>query len=352
MSSGFEYGRAVDRMKQLTELSYVAAVERLRGQVGIAALFELLEKIKQIWHHVPFEMMTDGLIVRYRMEGDEALESSGGQVVYDPSELSGYTLSGITLELLSAGRIRMWPGVDKDFAPLEFPGLVYVYVHVGQERLFLDGETWMVPDNAWPCSLGVPTFSCLESVLSRYVQLTRRPEYCAHIAQSWRDQKRLAFLPKPERHLRRSLYMALRYSLEGAVVRQEQRQDETKPVDVELTWWSPGRSAIIEVKWMGHSGHRDETEWSTSYDHRRARDGLTQLCDYLDRRDGATPNVPVVGYIFVFDAMRDNLDATSESISEADGLRYQFEDVEYQANLLARPDVGRPFRCFLEPVVD
>ena len=351
MSSGtFDYGRAVERMKQLTELNCVAVIERRRGQVGVKALFELLERVKQVWQHVPFETMTAGLTVLHRFDEDQPVHAQGGQVLYSPSELSGHKLDGITLELLPAGQIRMWPGFDTEFVPTEFRGLVYRYIHAGHEELFLDGEHWPVPESAWPCSLGVPTYARLENVLARYAELNRRPDYCAHIAQSWRDERRLAFLPKPEQHLRRSLFIALRYSLEGAVVRQEQRQDETKPVDIEVAWWSPTRSAIIEVKWMGHSGPADATAWSTSYDQRRAKDGLGQLCDYLNRRYGATPNQAVVGYIFVFDARRGNLEAAAESISPDDGLRFQFEDVDYSQDLLLRPDVGRPFRCFLEPL--
>ncbi|MFI6160315.1 hypothetical protein ACIA59_10240 [Micromonospora haikouensis] len=338
-------------MKRLTELSYVTAIEQLRGSAGVSALFDLLERVKQIWRHVPFETMTKGLVFHLPLQDGSVLERAGGILVDTPSEIAGYKLDGMTLSATPDGRIRMWPGVEEGFDPLASAGLIYSYVHPGREELFLDGHTWPVPDNGWPCSLGVPTYSLLESCLSRYVELTRRPDYCAHIAKSWRDAKRIGFLPKPEQHLRRSLHLALHYSLEGAVVRQEQRQDETKPVDIEINWWDVRRGAIIEVKWMGRSASEGANEWGTSYDHKRAREGLDQVCDYLDRRYGATPDVPVVGYIFVFDALRENVKVTAESVTAAEGLHYQFEDVEYQPELLARPDVGRPFRCFLEPVI-
>ncbi|WP_431935025.1 hypothetical protein [Micromonospora sp. RP3T] len=341
-------------MKKLTQLSYLAAIERLRGDGGVAALLELLERAKQVWQHVPFETMTQGLLLHLPLNGEPMLERPGGMLADNPSELAGYKLDGMTLSATPDGRLKFWPGLDEGFDPLKCSGLIYRYVHVGggKEEIFLDGNSWPVPDSGWPCSLGVPTYSRLEACLMRYVELTRRPDYCAHIAQSWRDAKRIGFLPKPEHHLRRSLHFALHYALEGAMVRPEQCQDETKPVDIEITWTNVRSGAIIEVKWMGRSAAEGATEWGTSYGHKRAREGLAQVCDYLDRRRGTTPNMPVMGYIFVFDALRHNVKVTAESVTHDEGLHYQFEDVEYQPELLARPDVGRPFRCFLEPVID
>ncbi|MFY1652161.1 hypothetical protein ACN27J_14850 [Solwaraspora sp. WMMB762] len=344
----------MERMKKLTQLSYLAAIEHLRGDGGVDALLELLERAKQVWQHVPFEMMTQGLLLHLPLADSQILERPGGMLVDDPSELAGYKIDGMTLSSTPDGRLKFWPGIEEGFDPLKSSGLFYRYVHGGRgkEELFLDGNSWTVPDIGWPCSLGVPTYLRLEACLTRYVKLTRRPDYCAHIAKSWRDAKRIGFLPKPEQHLRRSLHLALHYALEGAVVRQEQRQDESKPVDIEVNWLDMRSGAIIEVKWMGRSAAEDATEWGTSYDHKRAREGLAQVCDYLDRRRGATPNMPVMGYIFVFDALRHNVKVTTESVTRDEGLHFQFEDVVYQPELLARPDVGRPFRCFLEPVID
>lgn len=349
MSRDPDFGNLTERMKELAERSYVPSVERLRGSGGVNALMALLAMVKKIWHHVAFEAMSDGLSVRYRLDEPEIWDATG-TIIHDPSELSSITSSGLTIEILAAGRLIIWPDPPGEAAPY-LPGIEYRYRHPGLETLHLDGETWDLPNSAWPCSLAIPTYSRLEDALVRYVELNRRPEYCAHIAQSWRDAKRLAFAPKPEAHLRRSLFIALRQSIEGAMVRQEQNQDETKPVDIEITWWSPARSAIIEVKWMGRSGPPGGDRWSTSYDHKRARDGLDQLCDYLDRRDGSTPNHLTMGYIFVFDAMRENVQPSTASISSSDGLKHRLDEISYPQQSLDRPDVGRPFRCFLEPII-
>jgi hypothetical protein len=337
-------------MTRVVQQSFESEVQKRFGDSGVERLVNLLDTAKELFRYVPHEWMHDGATVITPLDPQHVLHlEGGGRTVVGLHNLSGRTMRGVTVvirgrdtfEVVEHADHRLYGVVDV---------LTYRYIHGVSEEILVDGTPWPVEDTGWPCAMAVPIFSSLEEALDTYVALHRRPEYCAHIEKAWRGANRLAFLPKPERHLRRSLFLALRTSVRSAHVEQEQNQDETKPVDIEVTWWNPGRVAIIEVKWLGRSGPEDE-EFTTTYKERRAVDGLKQLADYLNRRDGSTPTVSVTGYLFVFDGRRQAVTYTDTSIDAERGLHFADLDPRYPAELLEMPDIGRPFRLFLEPIV-
>ena len=330
--------------------SYQAAAYEAYGDIGLEAVLRILSTARKVLRHVPYEMLTMGLKIVTPIDPALPLIVSGGATYHRLEMLEGMAFSALTVAVTGQNSHQVW---DSYMVPVSSDGpmLTYRYVHFDREILEIDGNEWNVNSSPWPCAMGAPTFTRLEQALDRYTRLNRIPTQCAHLASTWRDEKRLAFAPKPEHLMRRSLLLALSYALEGATVRPEQNQSETRPVDIEVTWWDSRRSAIIEIKWLGASGPEDRSRFTSTHPEARAIDGLQQLADYLDLRDATTSDTPVMGYLYVFDARRKGLTPSQNSVTQEDGLHFKFADPAYPEKLLARADMGAPYRCFLEPVI-
>jgi hypothetical protein len=346
-----DHDARVAAMKRLAELEYAVQIELKLGSQGTARLARLLDVVREIFAVRPYESFTEELIVIAPESDPGSPASQNSQTISDIRDLGGQVHSSLIVSIQTDGSYRIWPAMS-DAGPLGELDLSYRYSHPGDETVRLAEQIWKVQRSAWPCAFGAPTFDDLEDALRKYVVMMRRPVTCPHVSQSWRESERLGFDAKPEKHMRRSLTLALRHALRGAVVRPEQNQDETKPVDIEVSWWGKAVSAIIEIKWMGCSGPKGEDRFTTEYGDARARQGLVQIADYLDRRDDFDQETLVIGYLFVFDGRRRDVTPTQRTIDAANGLHYQFRDVEgYDAAILARSDIATPLRCFMEPVV-
>lgn len=348
-ASGDAAQKLQELMSRVVQQSFEAEVQSRFGDQGVERLVDLLDAVKELFRHVPHEWMLDGVSVATPVEPDAALTiAGGGRTVVGLHNLAGKAVRGLTVVLKGGNSFEVVEGDGQELEG-DGPSLTYRYVHGLSEEVIIDGTPWQVEDTGWPCAMAVPVFTSLEEALDHYVAMNRRPEYCAHIEKAWRGDKRIALLQKPEKHFRRSLFLALRNGLTGAHVEQEQKQDENNPVDIEVTWWNPGRVAIIEVKWLGKSGPEGD-RFTTVYKEDRAIEGLEQLVDYLNRRDGTNPNVSVTGYLVVFDARRQKLKYTDIVIDEERGLHFADLDPRYPAGLAERAGVGRPFRVFMEPI--
>ncbi|WP_148061616.1 hypothetical protein [Cellulomonas sp. PhB143] len=313
------------------------------------ALVRLVATAREVLKHVPFEMLTSGLAVLAPIDDDNEPLQEGGATHYNLADLGGPAVAQMTVARSGPTTYRVWNSMRTDVS-YNGPHLIYRYVHRQVEEIVIDGVSWVVNDSPWDCGMATPTFSSLESALEQYVRQNRIPEQCGHLAAMWGDDARISLGEKPEHLMRRSLHLALIYALSDATVRPEQNQSETKPVDLEVTWWSDRRAAIVEIKWLGASGQRDESHFKTKYSQSRAVEGMRQLAEYLDLRDSTTSDIPVMGYLFVFDARRRNLAPGQSSISRDDGLYYAQSDPSYPPEIIERADMGRPFRCFMEPV--
>ncbi|GAA4397201.1 hypothetical protein GCM10023153_20870 [Ornithinibacter aureus] len=334
---------------RLHENQYEVAVHQRFGVAGVDALIRLLASTRELLKHVPFEMFTDGLRVLAPIDPELMIDADGGSVLHRLDEFGGKAMSKLTVVIVGTTTHKAWDDDALDVV-CDGPYLTYRYVHGQVEEIVVDGTPWPVNDSPWACGMATPTFATLEEALAHYVRQNRVPEQCGHLQTMWRDGSRLGLVEKPEKLMRRSLLQALNYALGGdATVRPELNQSESRPVDIEVTWWGVKRSALIEIKWLGDSGPLNASAFSTSYTQARAVSGLKQLAEYLDLRDSTSSDVPVMGYLFVFDARRRNLSATQASITAEDGLYYALRDPEYPTNILGRADMGQPFRCFLAP---
>lgn len=335
---------------KLSVEQYQVAVYERYGTAGVEALVRLLSSTRELLKHLPFEMFTDGLRVFAPIDPTHTMDAEDGATFQRLDELGGRSVAKLTVAVAGATAHRVWDD-DAVNPTCEGSYLVYTYVHGQVEEILVDGTAWPVNESPWACGMATPTFGTLEEALAHYVRQNRIPEQCAHLQSMWREGSRLGLKEKPEKLMRRSLLLALNYAVGGdATVRPELNQSETKPVDIEVSWWGIKRSAIIEIKWLGQSGPIGADEFTTTYSQSRAVSGLRQLAEYLDLRDATTSDVPVRGYLFVFDARRRGLTATQANITPTDGLYYAMKDPDYPSGILERPDMGTPYRCFIEPV--
>ena len=162
------------------------------------------------------------------------------------------------------------------------------------------------------------------------------------------------FLPKPEKGMRRSLESYLEATLrltKGVELRPEQNVDETKPVDIKVTFTHANRRALIEIKWMGDSAPRPgETGAHHKFRTKAATDGAKQLANYLDLDKPRSTEQIVTGYLVVFDARRGGVKPDTTEIDSKRGMQYEQQEITFDPKILARPDFAPPRRMFMEPV--
>ncbi len=154
--------------------------------------------------------------------------------------------------------------------------------------------------------------------------------------------------------MRRSLESYLEATLrltKGVELRPEQNVDETKPVDLKVTFTHANRRALIEIKWMGDSAPRPgETGAHHKFRTRAATDGAKQLANYLDLDKPRSTEQIVTGYLVVFDARRGGLKLDTTEIDSKHGMQYEQQEIDFDPKILSRPDFAPPRRMFMEPV--
>ncbi len=173
---------------------------------------------------------------------------------------------------------------------------------------------------------------------------------CKILSRIWADESRLFLLAKPEATMRDSLTQHLMGTLRGDVeVRPEQVVDETRPVDIKVTWFCVNRLSLIEIKWLGDSKNKDGSV-ATRYRDARAKKGAKQLAEYLDANRAHAPAHVTRGILVVLDARRRGLKKNIVLITPEDGMAFADEEIDYNpAYHNIRTDFDVPMRMFLEP---
>ncbi len=351
----------VGRLAAIAATDMILRADRAFGAAGAAAARAVLGGVKDVYQWVAPERLSGGVTVFRTL--DPALrpvESHGSVPLTRYESLPEIARRELTIQLLDPGPSLVWDRrVDATTLPPET--VAYEYRGPGDEYLWAAGVSDRVePITSYPSEFAVPTFFRLDTALESYaIDLARystcfilsgeRPDELKGI---WRDAKRIFLRAKPEATMRRSLEQFLRIALRDhqsiGDVRPEQNVDESKPVDLRVTWRLSNKVALIEIKWLGESlGDNGE---HTTYTEARARDGSVQLADYLDRNMPRSATEVVVGYLVVFDARRSGLTEGLTEISERAGRAYAMAEIEFETSILGRPDFALPKRFFLEPV--
>ena len=320
------------------------------GPPGTRALQQLLLAVRQVHLAVSTERMAFGLTVVRTVGNDSPCLSGTYATFTNASYLTAYYdgTTDLTVQVTADG-LFVWTHEFDEEPNCEFVGYRYSIPHV--ESIFTRDETFEVPEIAASASyFAIPYFRNLKSSLEQYGEMWAKRSTCEILRDAWLDAHRIVFKPGPEYLMRRSLARHLRSSLRehtGVSIMPEQNINETRPVDIKVTWAS-NRVALIEIKWLGKSAREGRTTSTANHSAQRARDGSVQLATYLDSYHSEVPHEETRGFLVVYDGRRRNIVLPPGEISEADATSYRHKEIEYDPAILARPDFEHPSRFFCE----
>lgn len=335
--------------------SYILKIHEQLGKDGTDAAQRLLRAVTGVHKALSTERLGSGLLIGASLDDASSLVARPSMPLANPATLAALhdRSEPLAIQVRVDGQLIYWIG---DYSGFEREGFVSYEFRGHANEVILTHESEIpVPSLAGqPSAFGVAYYRDLEDAFTHYNIHSARFTQCTKLQPVWREPKRLVFAPGPEHTMRDSLVYFLRTTLRGydAVdVMPEQNVNATKPVDVKVSWSGTNRVALIEVKWLGMSAAIGAQTHSARWPASRALEGAQQLADYLDMYHLESPEMDPRGYVAVFDGRRRRVKATSTTLSEADATHFRNVEIEYQEEILARPDFAHPVRFFLEPAV-
>jgi hypothetical protein len=313
--------------------------------------------LRRIYEYVAPEQLTGGMTIVYAVSLHDPTVPlpdhfpAGDQDLSAPDQLADIRPRSVTIIILPNGYLRV-ATEDPDPRTLARDAVVYRYDPEHGEYFLIGDQETVRPEGVedFLSVYAIPTFFGLDAALRGYAERRARYGQYADLKLVWRDHQRLMLLPKPERHMRRSLEDFLDVSLRDvADVLPEQNVDEEHPIDLRIVFSHTNRVALIEIKWLGKSAPLGEAT-TTTYTAARAKRGAQQLADYLDAHYVRAHGKILLGYLVVFDARRWNVEAATTSVTRADGFHYEHGEIDYDSAILAREDFAAPHRMFMEPI--
>lgn len=341
----------VEKLKAINARLYTSAVQEVFGDMGAAALRELLARIVQIYARLDPSIRAHPLAVF----ADATLAPSvvAGPVIHVTSidnltnEVNGPSLVRVSRN----GAVQVMPLDISVLQQLSATAVVYLFSPTG-ENFIIGGQVYEVENVVvgYPSAFCKPTFGTLKAALDDYRVRSAARSTCLELARAWADDKFLRFRNKPEALMRRSLTQFLRNVLRNANVQPEQNVDETHPVDIHVSFLMTTQHAIIEIKWLGKSVKSDSSHNGTAYAQSRALAGAKQLAEYLDSTLQSSPHHRARGYLVVFDGRRAGLEDGVTQLEAANALHYEHADITYSPDYsVTRDDFDQPMRMFLYP---
>lgn len=346
-----------DILQQLVSISYLPAINAAFGSAGMNSARKALKALNIIYKYLAPELITGLLIVVEPVEGFQNLTEILGEPdrrispEYLGQEYDTNLRNRTLIIQEDQNQLHIWVQTI-DIYELSHQAITYTY-HEREEFFVVRGEKKIIlnPDSVYYSVFSIPTFSHLEEALEDYKRSKIRTSGCKIFSNAWHNGDtgdRLFFCAAPESIMRDSLTQHLKTVLKAAEVRPEQVVDESHPVDIKVTWMMSNRIALIEIKWLGKS--INDQNRTINYTDRRARDGATQLAQYLDANRTQVPTHQTVGYLVVIDARRRGLNPSSTSIDCIAGNYYSDREIEFNPEYqLLRRDFKKPVRMFAEP---
>jgi hypothetical protein len=341
----------------LTELAEELFLPKIQSDIGEGAedyLEELMMAIREVHRALATERLTHGLTIGISMTSITPMIPGPPMMLTSASQLTGRHDSDMPLaiEVNRDGTFNCWK-VPVDACPDGF--LAYQFRGPSDEAFLTQANEHAVPKIPNQSSyFSVPYFRELRAALLHYDEQCARASNCEFLARSWRDEKRLIFLPGPEKLMRRSLQRFLRYSLRGVhsiAIMPEQNIDESHPVDLKVTWSSANRVALIEIKWLGWSAHSEAESTTAKWSKSRAVDGARQLSDYLDTYHQEVVGEEARGLLVLYDGRRRSLNLTTLSLREEDAVAFRDAEIDFSEFVGSRDDFDLPLRFFCSPVL-
>lgn len=342
----------LDVMRTIVHDLYVAMVIREHGDVGAAALKQLLEALHKVYRWLDPETVEERIII-FKALPDvvEPLPRNEATTIQRPEGFALLKGGPFVIQVLDSGEFLLWKGPGTSASALAGTAVVYEYAN-RVEHFFARTERRMAPkiDTGYASNFAMPTFCSLSEALDGYRTVMARMSTCEILKTAWHEDSRLFWGPKPEATMRRSLCQFLATTLRNVEVRPEQIVDETHPVDIKVTWMLLNRLALIEIKWLGDSKDPSTGKVTTTYRDARANSGAKQLAEYLDANRERAPERQTRGYLVVFDARRRGLSDSTSKVDRGDGLHYVDKEIDYNPKYHElRTDFSEPVRFFVEP---
>ncbi|WP_157845529.1 hypothetical protein [Kitasatospora phosalacinea] len=340
-----------DAMRNIVRDHFVVRVSDGLGDDGMEALRKFLPVIKSVYAAIDYESISQTLTIFKSVAGSAPLSPSEAYHLDEPAELAMHNEGVLTIQVHPSGKLLAWKQ-EVDLSLISKGAIVYRFSGESGERFWVDGEEASVPTMpGYPLLFAIPSFRDLSEALNHYASHIARPSECSILSDLWRDEGRVMWKPGPESKMQRSLYYYLKCTLRDGHpdIRQENPVDEKNPVDLEVQWAGSNRIALIEVKWLGRSGTLAPPRITKEFTAVRAKEGLAQLADYLDRTRDRAPFKDRRGYLIVFDARRRRVKPETRIVGREDGFHYRDQHIDYQEDLVSRHDMAPPIRCFCEP---
>jgi hypothetical protein len=341
--------------KQLNKLleHYMLIVAREHGDAGVEVLKSIMETLLELYNYVDPEISQGPIVVFKTVDPTRRpLLSHNALNVVNLRTLSQDAHSSFTLQILDTGQYLLWNRLQPNLVELAEEAVVYLYQDQA-EYFFAGSEKAEVPKIVASCSsvFSRKRFSDLIEALEYYRTDTVRHSTCYIFRNVWHDHNRIFFINAPEHIMRDSLTQFLRNWLRGDVdVHPEQNVDETRPIDIKITWLFSNRLALIEIKWLGKSKN-EQGDIANTHGQSRVQKGAKQLADYLDLNLQYSPSSITRGYLVIVDGRRHRTNKDTQSLDRKRGYHYQDAEIELNPKYHEiRGDFEKPIRMFAEPI--
>lgn len=357
----------IENVQRLVESAYLSHAETAFGSAGAGGIKTLLNSVRLIFQRCPPESLGGTLTVLTCLNATPLSPAIGK--LGTPHRCVDYAAIGRRLvacsigshaivEIASDGSFQFLVLAEEiDLKSLAQEALIYRFDGAAERILaknfedFIPSVSPMLKSN-----FSVPTLHSLEEALRYYGEYALESN-CRILKDVWEggvDGPRLVLVNKPEARMRDSLAQALELLLREVTVKPEQNTDETKPVDIRLNWFASGATALIEVKWLGKSMAKSQTQNSkityTEYPASRAQVGAKQLADYMDREVRHSDATAPRGYLVVFDARRNATKGPADYLTASDAMAHSQDvlvlDPDYSK---LREDFSELVRFFMNP---
>lgn len=339
------------------------------GDIGVNKLSFLMDRLRLFYQNYPIENVSCSLTFIIKVDdtisnpilSTTQLKGKRQLLSLDDVHVHLNSLSGksVIFQILGDGTYELcYAESHPVFVKDELLNNHIIYCFSNQKEIFYIGDyvDEVIPISPlFPSTFCTPTYHTLNDALNTYYLKMARESTCKILQNIWYGNAtgpRLLLNNKPEYIMRNSLTQALSMTLKDADVRAEQNTDESKPVDIKISWLHSKATALIEIKWLGSSvkvSPKDPSKPYTTYSDSRAHDGAHQLINYIDNEYTSSPDRIPQAYLVIFDARRNNLKGPDDTIAKEDAFHFENEDIVYDEKFDSLDYFNKPLRFYLRP---
>jgi hypothetical protein len=242
----------VENIQALVAKGYIHHAETAFGTIGADLIRALLNGVKLIFQRCPPERLPGTLTVAVGVQAtplSPAIATLGSPTTCsDYADIGRFLVANppathAVVEISADGSFRLLVLTDDvDLKALAQDALIYRFDGAAERILAKDFEDF-VPSVSplLKSNFAAPTLSSLEEAFGYYAKYVLETN-CRLLKEVWEggvNGPRLILVNKPESKMRDSLVQALELLLRDVTVKPEQNTDETKPVDIRVSWFAP-----------------------------------------------------------------------------------------------------------------